>query len=103
MARQRQQRRRKIVSQHPLVHLAIILLSTADTSDEHTVALLAAHLALNQIRKERSEHGKFGPRGPYDRVKSIDFYDLILNRFTGRQFKNWLRYESIRFVFSFTA
>jgi hypothetical protein len=74
--------------------IAIYLLSTAEDEEEQATALAVVHLALAQKRKEQSERpnlGKYGPRGPYDRVKSVDFFALLLNEFTDRQFKNWLR------------
>jgi hypothetical protein len=74
--------------------LATYLLSTAEDEDDHLSALVVAQLALRQIRKEQMKSrcpGKYGPRGPYDRVKSGDILGLLLDEFTDCQFKNWLR------------
>jgi hypothetical protein len=93
MARRRRQQRRQAHG-HPFLMLATCLLSTAEDEDDHLSALVITQLALRQIRKEQTKSrypGKYGPRGPYDRVKSGDFLCLLLDEFTDRQFKSWLR------------
>jgi hypothetical protein len=93
MARISRPRRRERHT-HPLLVLAIHLLATAEEPDDYITVIAVARIAYARIRQEGSEQqktGRYGPRGPYNRVKSTDFFDLLLYQFTERQFKNWLR------------
>lgn len=54
--------------------LGILLLSQAETNEEKLVALAALEGSLGA-----SYSARFGPRGPYDRVQSKDFVDLLLH------------------------
>ncbi|KAF8153908.1 hypothetical protein B0H34DRAFT_70099 [Crassisporium funariophilum] len=75
--------------------LALLLLSEAEDDDDEMNALIIAHIALEKARLARQmpENGRFGPRGAYDREKATDFIDLLLYRFTDRQFKAWMRMD----------
>jgi hypothetical protein len=84
---------RRAKSKGSLLALAILLISNADDEDEHTTGLAVAHLAMAHMKEQSMLSAKYGPRGPYDRVKSEDFFHLLLNGFMDRQFKNWLRYS----------
>lgn len=73
--------------------LAILLLSEAEDEEDELNALLVGHLAFKMTCDARRmpENGRFGIRGPYNRDKATDFFDLLLGRFTDREFKAWLR------------
>lgn len=68
--------------------LAIALFSTVADEDDEAVAIALAALALEDNSTRSSRYGK---RGPYNRAKSFDFFNLMLNDYTERQFHCWLR------------
>jgi hypothetical protein len=88
------QRRVKSKGSSGLFMLATLLISNADDEDEHTTCLAVAQLALAHAKEKSMLSAKYGPRGPYDQVKSQDFFHLLLHDFTNCQFKNWLRSDS---------
>jgi hypothetical protein len=70
-------------------------MTAVEDDEDYLVALTLAQLALAYNRRIAvCASKKWGPRGPYDHVKSEDFFDLLLHKFTDRQFKNWLRCDS---------
>ena len=85
----------KKASVHPLESLAVFMIATAEDEEDYCTGLLMAQLSLSQRRKNS---GRFGPRGLYDRVKSTDFFDLLLHQFSDHQFKNWLRCMTPYFI-----
>ncbi|TBU62407.1 hypothetical protein BD310DRAFT_48728 [Dichomitus squalens] len=70
---------------------AILLLADARDDMERFTALSVARLAFRHREKERSR--KFGVRGPYNQVKSEDFFEIILRLSSIRWFKSWLRMD----------
>lgn len=90
MARRSDRRRaRHLKAAKGLRKIAIILFATSEDEDDELVALLVARQAS---RRERLANGRLGPRGRYDRAKSTDFFELLVEHFTERQFKAWIRY-----------
>lgn len=78
---------------------AILLLADAQDDAERFTALAIARLALREREKGRS--GKYGLRGPYNQVKSEDFFEIILHHSSTRWFKSWLRYVSVVNIYGF--
>ena len=78
-----------------LEDLALLMLLDAQDPDEELCAVAVAGLAIDEAERieayaERS--GKYGPREPYNRPKSNDFFELLLYQFPERHFRTWLRY-----------
>ena len=77
--------------------LGLALLASAD-DDELEDDVLLALLLFRQARRIQAQTvlcGRWGPRGPYDRVKVHEnFRQLVMNPngFTDRYFKTWIRY-----------
>lgn len=63
--------------------LATLLSSDTQNEDEDLLALLLARMATRQPDKI--------PRGPYDGVQSVDFFDKLMNSFTPRVFRTFVR------------
>lgn len=76
--------------------LGILLLIQAQTDDERLVALAALESSLGA-----SYSAKFGPRGPYDRLQSKDFFDLLMDDFPDRSFRTWLRQDVLLLFLSY--
>lgn len=70
--------------------LSIYMMVTADDEDDELIAIIVALLALDH-HKNAKKSGKYGPRGRYDRAKSQDFFELVIEAFTDRQFKEFMR------------
>lgn len=72
--------------------LAILLLAEAEDEDDELNALIVAQIALEKARRAylMPWNGRFGRRGAYDSETAKDFFDLMLYRFSDRQFKAWL-------------
>lgn len=83
-------KKRALAMEKNIKALAVYIMATAADEDEELIAILVALLAL-QLRKKAKKSGKYGPRGPYDRAKSQDFFQLVLEAFTDRQFKEFMR------------
>ena len=84
-------RRAKKSSITDLEAFAIFLLSTAEDEADEFIAVAVATIALQQRQAYRfNKH--YGPRGPYDRPKSEDFFRIILNESSERIFKAWFRW-----------
>jgi len=73
----------------PLQVLGVMLLAGASDMDEETMAILILAYSFSKLATRRH-----GPRGPYDQAKTEDFFDLLLDQFSGRMFKAFCRYES---------
>lgn len=98
MARRRHSRRAQ-PTKNMLKHLeavAIYMMASAEDEDEELNCLLLG-LLIMQYRKPL-RNGRYGRRGAYDRKKSEDFFRLMLEAFTPRQFKQFMRYS---FVFQY--
>lgn len=76
--------------------LVVCLLADAQDPTEEYMALALARLAGKARRSLRN--GKYGQRGHYDRVKSEDFFEIIMALAPARWFKSWLRYVFITSV-----
>ena len=95
MARRQRQRSRHAYP-NPLQTLAIYLIATAEDADDENIALAVAHLALEQHKSRQG--GKYGLRGTYGQsTKTEEFFRLILEEFTDRQFKEWFRQITVRY------
>ncbi|KAI0688797.1 hypothetical protein C8T65DRAFT_700417 [Cerioporus squamosus] len=70
--------------------IAALLISDTQDECEELTALLVARLALQERRHQRYS-GRYGRQGPYDQVKSEDFFEIILRYSSTRWFKSWLR------------
>ena len=77
--------RRKSKSDFRLLYkrLAVLFLSEAEDDDDDFLGVLFLSMA--------KQHATV-PRGPYDRVKSVDFCQKLLFEYTDRWFKAHLRY-----------
>jgi len=64
----------------------VLLLAAAQDPEEELVALLTLKLA-----KQEHRSGRYGWRGPYDRLKSHNFLELIIDKYSPRWFKAWMR------------
>ena len=62
-----------------------LLAASEDDDDEVAVAVLAL------VSSQHHLGGKHGCRGPYDREKSSDIYDVLLYKSTDRWFKSWMQ------------
>lgn len=69
--------------QPQLRRLATLFLTVANVEDEELLALLVTSKALKMCKPLS--------RGPYDAVHSKDFFDKLMNSFTSREFKTFLR------------
>lgn len=83
-------KRRAIAMVKNIEAIAAYMMATAEDEDEELIAVAVALLARGHLKKAKKS-GKFGPRGPYDRAKSEDFFQLVLESFTSRQFKEFMR------------
>ena len=70
---------------------AIFLLSTAEDEADEFIAVAVATIVLQQQRTYQFNKC-YGPRGPYDRPKSEDFFRIILNESSEQNFKAWFRW-----------
>lgn len=72
--------------------IAVYMLATAEDKDDELSCVLVGLLIIQHRKAKRN--GKYGRRGAYDRKKSEDFFRLMLEAFTPRQFKQFMRYPS---------
>ena len=83
MARQHRRKQSKSDFRLLLKRLALIFWSDAEDDDDDLLGLLFLVLA--------KKHISAGSRGPYDRVKSVDFCQKLLYDYTDRWFKAHMR------------
>ena len=72
--------------------LATLMMLAAAESDDDLTSTAALLLLIRNRKKTAARSGRYGFRGFYDQVKSVDFFDNILYDSTDRAFKSWLRY-----------
>src|SRR5882724_3548656 len=70
----------------PLQRAGALLLADAQDLEEELAALLTLKLAKQECRSRR-----YGRRGPYNRLKSCNFLELIIDKYSPRWFKAWMR------------
>ena len=64
----------------------MLLLVDAQDLEEELVALLTLKLTKQECRS-----GRYGQQGPYDQLKLHDFLELIIDKYSPRWFKAWMR------------
>jgi hypothetical protein len=64
---------------------SILLLD--ESVEDKTLALVAIKVGQDTTRDRR-----IGPRGPHNAINSQDFFIILINDFTDRYFKSWMRY-----------
>lgn len=69
--------------------LSIVLLADADSDIEELLGLQVGKMALDAAKTP--PNGRYGRRGFYDNPKSKDFFDLMLDGFSTRWFRAWMR------------
>ncbi|PPQ98190.1 hypothetical protein CVT26_003236 [Gymnopilus dilepis] len=89
----RKKKKEELKGMTPLEMMSVILLADAEDDGEELVALFFLRLAIEDRRKQRLRNLRYGPRGSYNQKKSRDFFNLMLNEFPERWFKEWLRMD----------
>jgi hypothetical protein len=79
-----------------LVGLMHLLVSEPDDDDEDLGILylmLGAEIYRQDVedRRRKRRGGRYGPRGPYQKNRSQQFIDALIDKATDRFFKNWFR------------
>jgi hypothetical protein len=100
MVRHKPPNARAKLSPGPYVMLVGVLclldsVEPGDLSEDIGMCLLATGMHLHQIRLSSPElqegRGRYGPRGPYEKGRTRQFIDSLLDTKSHRMFKRWFR------------
>jgi hypothetical protein len=77
---------KRLQRRNQLYAFASLLLVDAQDDSDRCLAV-----ALLKLGKDATYSDRYGPRGPYNAAQSMDIFRLMMNEFSDRRFRSWLR------------